>query len=80
MAQSNKPAEIITASHPSTPESGGKVELKLILNGAAVLDSSLFIGGKCLLSNGSGKSPGLNQFALAIKARLPCSSVERKNI
>jgi hypothetical protein len=27
------------------------------------LDSALFIGGKCSLFNGSGKSPGLNQFA-----------------
>jgi hypothetical protein len=44
-----------------------------------MLDSALFIGGKCLLSNGSGKSPGLNQFAFGIKARLPCSSVESKN-
>jgi hypothetical protein len=31
-----------------------------------MLDMALFIGGKCLLSNGSGKSPGLNQFALGL--------------
>ena len=44
-----------------------------------MLDRALFIDRKCLLSDGSGKSPGLNQFAFRIKARLPCGSVERKN-
>jgi hypothetical protein len=72
MAQSNKLAEIITAPHPSTPESSGKVELKLIEEPVAVLDRALFIGGKCQPSNGSGKSPGLNQFAFGIELRLSC--------
>ena len=62
-----KLAEITTAPHPSTPESGGKVELKLISGWAAKLDSALFIDGKCPLSNGSGKSPGQNQFAFKTK-------------
>jgi hypothetical protein len=31
--------------------------------GAGLLDRPSIIGGKCELSNGSGKSPGLNQFA-----------------
>ena len=31
--------------------------------GVRLLDSTWIIGGKCELSNGSGKSPGLNQFA-----------------
>jgi len=74
-----KLAEIITAPHPSTPESGGKVELKSVSRWAAKLDSALFIDGKCLLFNGSGKSPGLNQFAFGVKAKLPCGSLERKN-
>ena len=29
-----------------------------------MLDSALFIGRKCVLFNGSGKSPDLNQFAV----------------
>ena len=31
-------------------------------SGTTLLDSTSIIGGKCELSNGSGKSPGLNQF------------------
>jgi hypothetical protein len=58
-----KLAEINTAPHPSTPETGGKMEPKWTLNRAQLLDSALIIGGKCELSKGSGKSPGLNQFA-----------------
>src|SRR5258705_9150692 len=34
-------------------------------SGVRLLDSTWIIGGKCELSNGSGKSPGLNQFAIA---------------
>jgi len=39
--------------------------------GARLLDSTWIIGGKCELSNGSGKSPGLNQFAFCGMTRLP---------
>ena len=45
-----------------------------------MLDSALFIGGKCLRSNGSGKSPGLNRFACSIKARPLCGSIEPKDL
>ena len=76
----SKLEEITTAPNPSTPESAVKAEPKLIPERAAMLDSALFIGGKCVLFNGSGKSPGLNQFAITIKARLPCSSLEHKNL
>ena len=43
-------------------------------NCAVLLDRALIIGGKCELSNGSGKSPGLNQFVFSGSGRLPCSS------
>jgi hypothetical protein len=37
-----------------------------------LLDRTLIIGGKCVASNGSGKSPGLNQFVFKrFRARLP---------
>ena len=39
--------------------------------GAGLLDRASIIGGKCEPSNGSGKSPGLNQFALCVMAKLP---------
>jgi hypothetical protein len=50
--------------NPSTPESSVKVELKPGLNKASLLDRALFIGGKCQIFNGSGKSPGLNPVRL----------------
>ena len=58
-----KPAEINVTPHPSTRESSGKVQPIRRCLGTTLLDSTSFIGGKCDLSNGSGKSPGLNQFA-----------------
>src|SRR5882724_1301527 len=45
------------------PETGGKVQPKWPLNRALLLDRTSIIGGKCEPSSGSGKSPGLNQFA-----------------
>jgi hypothetical protein len=47
------------------------MEPKWALVRARLLDSTQIIGGKCELSNGSGKSPGLNQFAFCGMARLP---------
>ena len=58
-----KPAEINVTPHPSTRETSGKVQPIRRCLGPTLLDSTSFIGGKCDLSNGSGKSPGLNQFA-----------------
>jgi hypothetical protein len=58
-----KPAETYVAPHPSTRETGGKMEPKWARLRARLLDSAWIIGGKCELFKGSGKSPGLNQFA-----------------
>ena len=45
-----------------------------------MLDSASIIGGKCPVSSGSGKSPGLNQFAFCgLRWELPCSSREGEN-
>ncbi|MDQ1729562.1 MAG: hypothetical protein QOD33_1687 [Pyrinomonadaceae bacterium] len=60
------------------PESGGKTELKWASKGAIQLDSRFISGGKCGLSNGSGKSPALNQFTFrGIMARLVWYSFRR---
>jgi hypothetical protein len=48
-------------------------------NYSKLLDTTSIIGGKCALSNGSGKSPGLNPFACESWARLPGSSREGTN-
>jgi len=45
---------------------------------ARLLDRASIIGGKCELFNGSGKSPGLNQFALCGFRRGCLVALERR--
>jgi len=66
-----KLAESYVTPHLARGKTGGKVEPNGRWLGARLLDSTWIIGGKCELSNGSGKSPGLNQFAFCGTARLP---------
>lgn len=48
--------------------------------GAGLLDRASIIGGKCEPSNGSGKSPGLNQFALCGYGETAFAVSERREI
>jgi hypothetical protein len=50
------------------------MERKLPVLPGLLLDSALIIGGKCAYPAVPVKSPGQNQFALGVKARLLVSS------